>query len=232
LKRGAEGRGTIGIEQMFAVIKTGGKQYHVAPEDVIRIEKIPGDAGETVTFDEVLMVGGDGAPTLGTPMVDGASVAGEIVEQTRNRKIIIFKKRRRKNSRRRNGHRQHQTVVRITDILTGGAQPAKKAAKPAAEKAPAPAKEDAPAAAETELTPLFTAPEGAPDDLKKISGVGPVLEKKLHALGITQFAQVAAFTAEEIAKIDDALSFKGRIERDDWVGQAAKLAAGEDPKAE
>ena len=216
---------------MFAVIKTGGKQYHVAPEDLIRIEKIPGEAGETVTFEEVLMVGGDAGPTVGTPMVDGASVAGEIVEQTRNRTIIIFKKRRRKNSRRRNGHRQQQTVVRITDILTGGA---KKTAKPKAEKA-APKEEAAPAAEEKpaeEMTPLFTAPEGAADDLKKISGVGPVLEKKLNALGITQFAQVAAFTAEEIAKVDDALSFKGRIERDDWVGQATKLAAGEDPAAE
>ncbi|MCW2308825.1 50S ribosomal protein L21 [Rhodobium gokarnense] len=118
---------------MFAVIKTGGKQYHVAPEDVIRIEKVAGDAGETVTFEEVLLVGGDGEPQVGAPMVEGASVTGEIVEQARTRKIIIFKKRRRKNSRRRNGHRQHQTVVRITDILTGGAK-AKKAAKPAKEE--------------------------------------------------------------------------------------------------
>lgn len=234
---------------MFAVIKTGGKQYHVAPEDVIRIEKIPGEAGETVTFDEVLMVGGDGDPTIGDPMVDGASVAGEVVEQTRNRKIIIFKKRRRKNSRRSNGHRQHQTVVRITDILTGGAKPAKKAAKPKADEAPTEekpaaaeraAKEEKPAKAEAkaaapktdDVAPLFSAPEGAADDLKKISGVGPVLEKKLNALGITQYAQVAAFSADDIAKVDDALSFKGRIERDDWIGQATKLAAGEDPKAE
>ena len=80
---------------------------------------------------------------------------------------------------------------------------------------------------EGETVALFTAPEGEPDDLKKISGVGPVLENKLHALGITKFAQVAGFTAEEIAKIDDALNFKGRIERDDWVGQAKALAAGE-----
>jgi len=80
---------------------------------------------------------------------------------------------------------------------------------------------------EGETVALFTAPEGEPDDLKKISGVGPVLENKLHALGITKFAQVAGFTVEEIAKIDDALNFKGRIERDDWVGQAKALAAGE-----
>ncbi|MBB4303550.1 ribosomal protein L21 [Rhodobium orientis] len=138
---------------MFAVIKTGGKQYHVAPEDVIRIEKVAGDAGETVTFGEVLLVGGDGEPQVGAPMVEGASVTGEIVEQARTRKIIIFKKRRRKNSRRRNGHRQHQTVVRITDILTAGAK-AKKAAKPAKEEtetakpATADTAEAAPAASE------------------------------------------------------------------------------------
>ena len=138
---------------MFAVIKTGGKQYHVAPDDVIRIEKIAGDAGEAVTFEEVLLVGGDGEPQVGAPMIEGASVTGEIVEQARTRKIIIFKKRRRKNSRRRNGHRQHQTVVRITDILAAGAK-AKKAAKPAKEEtetakpATADAAETAPATGE------------------------------------------------------------------------------------
>ena len=143
----------------------------------------------------------------------------EVVDQGRNRKIIIFKKRRRQNSRRRNGHRQSFTLVKITDILTGGAKaaPKKKAAAPKAEKA-----EDA--GAESELPVLFTAPEGPADDLKKISGVGPVLEKKLNALGITTYAQVAAFTAEDIARVDDALSFKGRIERDNWVQQASELA--------
>ncbi|PLX37873.1 MAG: 50S ribosomal protein L21 [Hyphomicrobiales bacterium] len=217
---------------MFAVIKTGGKQYRVAKDDVIDIEKLPAEAGETVVFDNVLMVAGDGEPVIGSPLVEGASVAGEVVEQFRTRKIIVFKKRRRKNFRRSKGHRQALTSVRITDILTGGAKPKAAAkAKPKAEekpKAEKPAKAEAPAKAEeAAVAPLFTAPEGAADDLKKISGVGPVLEKKLNALGITQFAQVAAFTAEDIARVDDALSFKGRIERDDWLGQAAKLAAGE-----
>ncbi len=90
----------------------------------------------------------------------------------------------------------------------------------------APAAEEAPAAAEEELEALFTAPEGEADDLKKISGVGPVLEKKLNALGVTTFAQVAAFTVEDIAKLDDALNFKGRIDRDNWLDQAAELAKG------
>ncbi|MCT4656743.1 MAG: 50S ribosomal protein L21 [Cohaesibacter sp.] len=212
---------------MFAVIKTGGKQYTVSPEDVIKIEKLDGEAGDSVVFDSVLMVGGEGEAQVGAPLVEGASVAAEIVDQGRGRKIIIFKKRRRQNSRRRNGHRQHFTSVKITEILTGGKAPSKAAKKAAPakadkeEKAPAKAKK----AAAADIAPLFDAPAGDKDDLKKISGVGPVLEGKLNALGITTFAQVAAFSAEDIAKVDDALSFKGRIERDNWLEQAASLAA-------
>ena len=216
---------------MFAVIKTGGKQYTVAPDDVIKIEKLAGEAGDTVVFDTVLMVGGDNVE-VGAPTVSGASVAAEILEQGRNSTVIIFKKRRRQNSRRKNGHRQPYTEVRITDILTGGAAPkkaAKKAkAEPKAEEPKAEAPKEAPkAAAGDELPVLFVAPEGEKDDLKKISGVGPVLEKKLNSMGITTFAQVAAFTPEDIAKVDDALSFKGRIERDNWLEQAAEFAKGE-----
>ncbi|WP_425088887.1 50S ribosomal protein L21 [Stappia sp.] len=204
---------------MFAVIKTGGKQYTVAQDDLIKIEKLDGEPGESVTFDEVLMIGGGTDTMIGAPRVDGASVVGEVVDQARTRKIIIFKKRRRQNSRRRNGHRQSFTLVKITDILTDGKKPAaKKKAAPKAEKA-------AEATAEAELPVLFTAPEGPADDLKKISGVGPVLEKKLNALGITTYAQVAAFTAEDIARVDDALSFKGRIDRDNWIEQASELAS-------
>ena len=212
---------------MFAVIKTGGKQYKVAADDVIQIEKLGMEPSEQVVFGDVLMVGGDDGVTVGAPLVDGASVVGELVKNTRGRKIIIFKKRRRQNSRRKNGHRQEYSVVRITDILTGGAKPkAAKKTAPKKEEAPAPVEAAAPA---TDLPEgaLFAAPAGAADDLKKISGVGPVLEKKLNALGITTFAQVAAFTPEDIAKVDDALSFKGRIERDNWLEQAAKLAKGE-----
>jgi len=224
---------------MFAVIKTGGKQYRVAADQTLEVEKLAGNAGDTIVFDKVLMVAGDGEPDVGAPIVEGASVAGEIVEQKRGPKIIIFKKRRRKNSRRKNGHRQDLTLVRITDILTGGRKPAAKKAKAAPEKseepkkpkaaapkAKAPKAEAPRAAAKTSdaAAPLFTAPSGEPDDLKKISGVGPVIEKKLHALGITQYEQIAAFTADDIAKVDDALSFKGRIERDDWLAQAKKLA--------
>jgi len=114
---------------MFAVIKTGGKQYRVAADDLLQVEKIKGEPGEIVQFGEVLVVGGE-PTTIGTPTVEGASVAAEVVEQGRGPKVIAFKKRRRKNSRRKRGHRQEFTLVRITEILTGGAKPGKAAAKP------------------------------------------------------------------------------------------------------
>ena len=100
------------INVMFAVIKTGGKQYKVAPNDVIRVEKLPGQAGDTVTLDQVLMVD----DKIGAPTVAGASVTATLLEQTRGEKIIIFKKKRRQNYRRKKGHRQELTVLRITGI--------------------------------------------------------------------------------------------------------------------
>ena len=112
---------------MFAVIKTGGKQYRVAADDKLKVEKVAGAVGDIITFGEVLVVGGD-TPTLGTPAVSGASVAAEVLDQGRGPKVIAFKKRRRKNSRRKRGHRQEFTLVRITEILTDGAKPSKKAA--------------------------------------------------------------------------------------------------------
>ena len=136
---------------MFAVIKTGGKQYRVAADDKITIEKLPAEAGATVTFEEVLMVGDGDKATIGTPLVAGASVAGEVVEQTRGDKVRIFKKKRRKHYRRSGGHRQQLTVVKITDILTDGA---KKAAKKAKAETKQPAEKQAEPAAE--------APQAAP----------------------------------------------------------------------
>ncbi|MFM9850161.1 MAG: 50S ribosomal protein L21 [Hyphomicrobiaceae bacterium] len=102
---------------MYAVIKTGGKQYRVAADEVLTIEKVAGDAGATVEFTEVLMVGGSGSPKVGAPLVSGAKVTAEVVEQGRGDKVIAFKKRRRKNSRRKRGHRQEQTVVKIKEII-------------------------------------------------------------------------------------------------------------------
>ncbi|MFP3943331.1 MAG: 50S ribosomal protein L21 [Alphaproteobacteria bacterium] len=132
---------------MYAVIKTGGKQYRVARDDFITVEKLPAEVGDTVQLDHVLMVGGD-KPQLGKPRLEGASVSAEVVEQTRSRKIIVFKKKRRKNYRRKKGHRQDLTVLKITGInAAGGAGKAapKKAAKTeeTADKAPAEASESA-----------------------------------------------------------------------------------------
>jgi large subunit ribosomal protein L21 len=127
---------------MFAVIKTGGKQYRVAAEDVIKVEKVKGDPGEIVQFGEVLVVGGDNV-TLGVPTIAGASVAAEVLEQGRGAKVIAFKKRRRKNSRRRRGHRQEFTLIRVTEILTDGAKPTIAARpKPVPKPAPVQAVED------------------------------------------------------------------------------------------
>src|SRR2546430_4865074 len=115
---------------MFAVIKTGGKQYRVAAEDKLKVEKVAGEPGEIIQFGEVLVVGGDNV-TLGNPTVSGASVAAEVLDQGRGPKVIAFKKRRRKNSRRKRGHRQEFTLIRITEILTDSAKPTVKArAKP------------------------------------------------------------------------------------------------------
>jgi len=132
---------------MFAVVRTGGKQYKVAKDDIIEVEKLDGEAGSTIALEEVLMVGNGADQTVGSPLVDGATVAAEVVTQKRAAKILVFKKKRRKNYRRMRGHRQHLTVLRITDILTGGRKPAKTAAK-------APAKaEEKPALAKTEEKP-------------------------------------------------------------------------------
>jgi len=105
---------------MFAVIKTGGKQYRVTRDQIITVEKLAGDAGATVEFDEILAIGDDGNQTIGTPHIDGAGVRGAIVEQSRADKIIVFKKKRRKNYRRKMGHRQDQTAIRITEIVAEG----------------------------------------------------------------------------------------------------------------
>ena len=121
---------------MFAVIKAGGKQYRVAADDVITIARHPGEPGEAITFDTVLMVTGDDGTQVGTPTVAGMTVTGEVVEQTRGPKVIAFKKRRRQNSRRKRGHRDDLTVVRITAI--GAAGEKKPRRKKAAEEAPAP----------------------------------------------------------------------------------------------
>jgi large subunit ribosomal protein L21 len=128
---------------MFAVIRTGGKQYRVAAEDVLKVDKLAGELGQIIELPEVLVVGGDNV-VIGDPTVSGATVAAEVVEQGRGRKVIAFKKRRRKNSRRKRGHRQDFTLIRITEILTDGKKPSKEA-KPKAAPKPKAAAEAEPA---------------------------------------------------------------------------------------
>ena len=229
---------------MFAVMKTGGKQYKVQSGDTLRVEKLAADAGEKVQFNEILMLGGDSV-VVGAPFVAGAAVQAEVVDQVKGDKVISYVKRRRKHSSQRTrGHRQQLTLLRVTEILaSGGDKTGVKAAvgagsvaavavaaaapKAAPQKAAEP-KAQAPVAEAAGTRPanlLTEARGGQPDDLKKISGVGPKLEGLLHENGVFHFDQVAAWTAEEIAYMDDKLSFKGRIERDNWIEQAAKLAA-------
>ncbi|WP_147124747.1 50S ribosomal protein L21 [Shimia ponticola] len=229
---------------MFAVMKTGGKQYRVQAGDVLRVEKLAADAGETVQFNEIMMVGS----TVGAPLVDDAGVQATVIDQIKGEKVINFVRRRRKHSSKRTvGHRQKLTLVRITEILEKGAgksgvkaavgaaalgaaaaaaaAPAKKAAP---KKAAAPKAEAAPAAEVEGTKPanlLTEAREGGADDLKKISGVGPKLEGLLHENGVFHFDQIAAWGPAEIAYMDDKLSFKGRIERDNWIAQATEFAA-------
>jgi large subunit ribosomal protein L21 len=133
---------------MFAVIRTGGKQYRVAPEDVLKVDKVGGNPGDIVQLGDVLVLGGENV-TLGAPTIAGASVAAEVIQQGRGPKIIAFKKRRRKNSRRKRGHRQEFTLLRITEILTDGQAPTK-TARPKAERKPRPAPQETTADAAAE----------------------------------------------------------------------------------
>ncbi len=224
---------------MFAVLKTGGKQYRVQSGDILRVEKLAANAGDTIQFNDVLMIGS----TIGTPFVEGAGVQAEVVDQIKGEKLIHFVKRRRKHgSKRTKGHRQQLTLIKVTDLLEKGADksgvmaalgagsaamPAATAPKKAAPKKAAPKKAEPKSEAKPEPKAAAkpkAAKTDAADDLTQISGVGPVIVKKLHALGVTSFAQIAGWSAAEIADFDEKLSFKGRIERDDWINQAKKLA--------
>ncbi|MDP3898234.1 MAG: 50S ribosomal protein L21 [Mesorhizobium sp.] len=200
---------------MFAVIKTGGKQYRVAANDVLKIEKVDGSVGDIVEIGFVLAHGEGDDVTIGAPFVDGAVVTAEVVEQGRAKTVITFKKRRRQNSRRTRGHRQMLTTVRIDEILLAGAKPSKKAA--------------AKASAGTAPAALMSAQ--AVDDVSLISGIGPVLKEKLAEAGITTLKQIAALKKKDIAKLDEDLSLGGRVEREEWVVQAKELIAGKPPRA-
>ena len=158
---------------MYAVFKTGGKQYRVANGDIIAVEKLAGDPGSKVSLAPVLMLNDDKSNTIGTPTVEGAAVSAEIVEQTRGDKIIVFKKIRRKGYRRTRGHRQDVTVLRITDV-TGKA---KAAPKPAAKAAAKPAAEAKPAAAKAASEEAAAAADAAPAAAVKPAAAKPAAKK-------------------------------------------------------
>ncbi|MBO9445092.1 50S ribosomal protein L21 [Ruegeria sp. R14_0] len=206
---------------MFAVLKTGGKQYKVQAGDVLRVEKLAADAGEKVQFNDVLMLGGD-APVVGAPFVEGAGVQAEVIEQIKGDKVIKFVKRRRKHSSKRTvGHRQKLTLVKITDILASGADKsgikAATGSAPAGEAAPAAKK---PAAKKAEAKAEAPAAAAAADDLTKLNGVGPAAAKKLAEAGIESFAALAALSDEQIAAIETVKV------KPEWVEQAKELAKG------
>jgi large subunit ribosomal protein L21 len=199
---------------MFAVIKTGGKQYKVSRNDVITIEKLHAGPGDTVAFETVLLLGGE-TTVVGAPTVQGATVVGSIVEQARGPKVINFFKRRRQNSKRKKGHRQDLTIVRITDILTGGAKP------------------DLSVKAAVAVAVAGVAASGSRDEsnISLIAGIGPTIEKKLRAAGVTTWSMIAAWSDEDVTKWDTELKLRGRATREEWVEQAKELLAGKPPRA-
>jgi len=202
---------------MFAVLKTGGKQYKVQSGDVLRVEKLAVDAGETIQFNDILMLGGETA-TVGAPFVADAGVQAEVIDQIKGDKTIKFVKRRRKHgSKRTRGHRQQLTLVRITDILASGADKSGvKAALGAASvpNAVASAAPAAKAAPKKAAAPVAEVAEAAADDLATLNGVGPAAVKKLNAAGITTFAQLAAVDGD----------VEGVKVKPEWIEQAKELA--------
>ena len=207
---------------MYAVIKTGGKQYRVSEGDILRVEKLSAETGDVVAFDEVLMIGGEGDSLVGAPAVDGASVTANVLDIRKDKKIKVFKKRRRQNYRRTKGHRQWIAVISVAEILKPGSKSKldAKPAKVAADETPAPAKKAAPKAAAKAKTEA-----AGSDDLTQLTGVGPAFATKLNEAGVTSFAQIAAWTEAEIERLDGEISgLKTKAEKGDWVAEAKKLA--------
>lgn len=191
---------------MFAIVRTGGKQYRVAAGDKIVVDRMDGEAGSRVALGDVLFTSEGSAK--------GLTVAAEIIAQAKADKIIVFKKKRRHNYRRRNGHRQQHTILKIISV---GGEVAPKAAAKAAKPAKA---DEAPGAPAVDAS-----------NLSLISGVGPAIEKKLRAAGITSWNDIAAWSADDIAKWDVELKLSGRATKEEWVDQAKELLAGKAPRA-
>ncbi len=200
---------------MYAVVETGGKQYRVAVGDKLKVEKLDVEEGANIQLDRVLMVCNDGKVEVGTPVLEGTAVGATVITQGLDEKIKVFKFKRRTKYRRTQGHRQAFTQLEITSI--GGAKAAAQVKAKAKPESKAETKKAAPKEKE------MAASDG--DKLTDINGIGPVIEKKLKAAGVKTFQQIADFTAEKIAEIDEKLNFKGRIEREEWVAQAKQITS-------
>lgn len=205
---------------MFAVVKTGGKQYRVAEEQELRVEKLDGEAGSIVQLDEVLMVG----DRIGTPLVEGACVAAEIVEQGRARKVIAFKKRRRQNSRRKIGHRQSFTLIRVSEILTDGASPSKAATGAPAQGRSSRSSEEAAPAPVAEVT--VNVSDDATNDTAN-EAVGEAVTEATTAAADTPSAVVEAATE---AAEDAATLAAGTAPVKEADGPLFEAPAGEEDK--
>jgi large subunit ribosomal protein L21 len=200
---------------MFAIVRTGGKQYRVAAGDKIAVEKLPGEAGDILSLGDILLAGDGGE----VKDVKGLTVSAEIIAQERGEKIIVFKKRRRHNYRRKQGHRQSLTLLRILGV--GSEKITKAPAKASAAKKDAAPKAEAKAA--------DTAIDAS--NLSLISGVGPAIEKKLRAAGITSWNDIAGWDDAAIEKWDAELKLGGRAVKEEWVDQAKELLDGKAPRA-
>jgi len=231
---------------MYAVIKTGGKQYRVSPGDKLRVESLAVAEGESIDFDQILMVSDGDNVSIGNPLVSQAVVTGKVLNHGRGEKVRIVKFRRRKHHRKQMGHRQNFTELEIVSINGVTALPSSKDSATGAsaksgtsdnekttEKNESSGSDGAAsgaavaAAAATVAAPKFLdAPNGDADDLKKILGIGSVLEEKLNEMGIYHYSQIAEFSDTDIANINTHLNFPGRIERDEWIPQAAELMKG------
>lgn len=217
---------------MYAVVKTGGKQYRVSPGDKLRVESLDLDEGESFDFDQVLMVGDGDNISIGSPLVSDAVVNARVLSHGRGKKIEVIKFRRRKHYRRQMGHRQNYTELEIVAVngATAPSSSRSSSSKTDADKhsvANSDATENEAVAATAAATLKFLdAPNGEPDDLKKILGIGSVLEEKLNDMGVYHFSQIAEFTDADIENINTHLNFPGRIERDEWIPQARELLQG------
>ena len=236
---------------MYAVIKTGGKQYRVTQGDRLRVESLPADEGETITIDQVLMTGDGDSVSIGNPLVDNSTVTAVVLSHGRGKKVNIIKFRRRKHHRKQMGHRQNYTELEITEINgvagdstksassapasdAGKSESSSNKSKSSSNKSESssseskPSNNDAGSSASAPVADLkfLDAPEGTPDDLKKILGIGSVLEEKLNEMGIYHYHQIAAFTDSDVQNINAHLNFPGRIERDEWIPQAQELKSG------